>query len=528
MAKLVVIGFMAAGKSTFARNSAAHLDWPLADADKVLEERLGEPIPQFFDREGEAVFRRREQDVVLELLASPGPGVVALGGGAVETDAVRTALDGHVVVHVDVDLETAWERATRNDNRPLARDRAAFAALFERRMPLYESLARVVVRGGKEVDGAAAAALALSKPGVPKGVRMLWARAGAGHPVYVGIGALEALGSLWPGAGRCFVVADERALALHGERLLAALSGVVDVADTVAVPPGEDHKTIAEAERVLRALARSGMQRSDTLLAFGGGVVGDLAGFCAATYQRGVPVVQVPTTVVAQVDSAYGGKTGVDLPEGKNYAGAFHQPAAVVTDPALLATLPAAELSAGYAEVVKTALIAGDRLWDLVRVLPPLAVAVKDHLPALATVVEECARAKLAVVAADERDSGVRASLNLGHTLAHALESATGYSAFRHGEAVAIGLLAALRLSEQELGLDAGVRAGVHSLLTENGLPTSFGGPLTEELLEHMGRDKKRSGARRNLVLLRAPGDVVIEAEVPDATLVDAIEELRA
>jgi 3-dehydroquinate synthetase len=146
----------------------------------------------------------------------------------------------------------------------------------------------------------------------------------------------------------------------------------------------------------------------------------------------------------------------------------------------------------------------------------------------VATVVEECARAKLAVVAADERDSGVRASLNLGHTLAHALESATRYSAFRHGEAVAIGLLAALRLSEQELSLDPAVRDRVRSLLTENGLPTSFGGPSTEELLDHMSRDKKRSGARRNLVLLRAPGDVAIEAEVPEASLVDAIEELRA
>jgi shikimate kinase/3-dehydroquinate synthase len=386
----------------------------------------------------------------------------------------------------------------------------------------------VVVTGGKEVDGAAEAALALSRPGVPEGVRMLWARAGAGHPVYVGTGALEAVGALWPRAGRCFVVADERALALHGDRLLAALSAGVEVADTVAVPPGEDHKTIAEAERVLRTLARAGMQRGDTLLALGGGVVGDLAGFCAATYQRGVPVVQVPSTLVAQVDSAYGGKTGVDLPEGKNYVGAFHQPAAVVTDPALLGTLPPAELSAGYAEVVKTALIAGGGLWDLVLALPPLEHAVEDDLPAVARAVEECAGTKLAIVAADERDSGVRASLNLGHTLAHALESATGYSAFRHGEAVAIGLLAALRLSERELGLDPAVRERVHHLLTENGLPTSFGGPSTDELLEHMSRDKKRSGARRNLVLLRAPGDVAIEADVAQDMLVDAIEELRA
>ena len=294
-AKLVVIGFMAAGKSTLARRSAEHLGWPVTDADALLEERLGEPIAQFFDREGEAAFRQREQDMVLELLGAPGPAMVALGGGAVENDTVRAALADHVVIHVDVDLETAWRRA-EGSARPLARDRAGFKALYARRRPLYESLARAVVVGGKKVDAAPQAALALARPDVPHSVRMLWSRAGAGHPVYIGTGALGAAGALWPGPGRCFVVADERALALHGEALFASLSEAVAVADTIAVPPGERHKSLAEAERVLRALARAGMQRGDTLLAFGGGVVGDLAGFCAATYQRGVAVVHVPTT----------------------------------------------------------------------------------------------------------------------------------------------------------------------------------------------------------------------------------------
>ena len=349
-------------------------------------------------------------------------------------------------------------------------------------------------------------------------------RAGAGHPVYIGPGALRRRGRAAARPGRRFVVADERALALHGEALLRSL----EVAGTIAVRPGESSKTMTEAERVLRALARAGMQRSDTVVALGGGVVGDLAGFCAATYQRGVPVVHVPTTVVAQVDSAYGGKTGVDLPEAKNYVGAFHQPAAVITDPAVLATLPVEELRAGYAEVVKTALIAGGRLWGRVPELPALEHAVADDLPALANVIEDCARTKLAVVAADERDSGVRASLNLGHTFAHALESATGYGAFRHGEAVALGLLAALRLSERRMGLEPGVRERVRDLLTANGLATTFEGPSIAELLDHMGRDKKRRGDRRNLVLLRAPGDVAVEAEAGDDEIAEAIEELRA
>jgi 3-dehydroquinate synthase len=527
--KLVVIGFMAAGKSTLARNSAERLGWSLADADVVLQERLGEPVSEFFDREGEPAFRARERDVVLELLGTSGPAVIALGGGAVEIDDVRAALADHLVIHVDVDVDTAWARAARSKtNRPLARDRELFEALYKRRLPLYESLSRAVIAGGKEADGASEAALALARPGVPRTARMLWSRAGKGHPVYVGAGVLGAAGALWPGQGRCFVVADEHALALHGEQLLASLSAATAVAGTITIPPGEHHKSLAEAERVLRALARAGMQRSDTLVALGGGVVGDLAGFCAATYQRGVPVVQVPTTVVAQVDSAYGGKTGVDLPEAKNYVGAFHQPAGVLTDPTVLATLPTEELHAGYAEVVKTALIAGAGLWDGVLALPPLERAVEEDLAGLTSVIEDCARTKLAVVAADERDTGIRASLNLGHTLAHALESATGYGRFRHGEAVALGLLAALRISEREVSLDEGVRERVRDLIVANGLPVTFDGPPTDELLDHMGRDKKRRGARRNLVLLRAPGDVAIGVEAPDDVLVSAIDELRA
>ena len=185
-----------------------------------------------------------------------------------------------------------------------------------------------------------------------------------------------------------------------------------------------------------RGLIAAGATRADHVVALGGGVVGDVAGFCAATYQRGVPVVQVPTTLVAQVDSAYGGKTGVDLPEGKNYVGAFHQPSGVLVDTTLLETLPAAELAAGRAEVIKTALIAGGALWRWVR----------DGRFEDEQVVLECARAKLAVVAADERDGGRRQVLNLGHTVGHALETATGYGRLRHGEAVGLGLIAAARL----------------------------------------------------------------------------------
>jgi shikimate kinase/3-dehydroquinate synthase len=243
-------------------------------------------------------------------------------------------------------------------------------------------------------------------------------------------------------------------------------------------------------------------------------VVGDIAGFCAAVYQRGVRVVQVPTTLVSQVDSAYGGKTGVDLPEGKNYAGAYHQPSAVVVDPAAMATLPQEELASGWAEVIKTALIAGGALWERVR-----AGAALDRDLVLA-----CARTKLAVVASDERDGGRRQILNLGHTVGHAVETATGYRRYRHGEAVGLGMLAALTLSGQ-----AELRAELAALLAARGLPTALDPAVDlDAVLGAVQRDKKRRGGRVGFVLVESPGDVRPGRPVPEGELRAAVAELRA
>src|SRR5204862_3816111 len=225
------------------------------------------------------------------------------------------------------------------------------------------------------------------------------------------------------------------------ERLVLLAGRDLDEAGGVGNAPGEEHKTLETAERVWHALVAQGATRADHVVALGGGVVGDLAGFCAATYQRGVAVVQVPTTLVAQVDSAYGGKTGVDLPEAKNYVGAYHLPSAVIADTGTLATLPAEEVAAGFAEVLKTALLAGGGLWQRVRGLERIDPGGIDD------VIFACVRTKLEIVAADERDSGRRAAPNLGHTIGQAIEAASGYDRYRHGEAVGLGLLAALRLS---------------------------------------------------------------------------------
>jgi shikimate kinase/3-dehydroquinate synthase len=240
-------------------------------------------------------------------------------------------------------------------------------------------------------------------------------------------------------------------------------------------------------------------------------VVGDIGGFCAAVYQRGMRWVGVPTTLVAQVDSAFGGKTGVDLPEGKNYMGAYHQPSAVIVDPDALATLPAQELAAGYAEVVKTALIAGGRLWARVR----RGGDVDDET------ILGCIQTKLSVVADDERDVGRRQVLNLGHTVAHAIESATNYADYRHGEAVALGLLAALRLSGRPQ-----LRDEVERLLSARGLPTRLNGFPPERVLPFLERDKKRLGERVPFVLVDQPGVVTPGHELDPASVEAAVKEL--
>ncbi|HVE69233.1 MAG TPA: bifunctional shikimate kinase/3-dehydroquinate synthase [Solirubrobacteraceae bacterium] len=503
---LVFTGFMGAGKSTAARAAGEALGRQPVDTDERLAWALDEPLEDFFDRAGEAAFRAREEEVVLEALASAAGAPVALGGGALASERVRAALEDHTVVWLEVDPATAWERAAEQGGRPLARDRAAFEALHAQRAPAYERAADAILPGGDAVRAALPYLGALAD--APAGTRMVWATSASGdYPVLAGPALLET--GWFPVAGRRFAVSDTNVWDLHGRHL-------EPVVGFTLVEPGEPAKSLASAEVVWRSLAQQGATRDDLLVALGGGVVGDLAGFCAATYQRGMPVVQVPTTLVAQVDAAYGGKTGVDLPEAKNYVGAFHQPAAVLVDPAALLTLPPEELAAGYAEVVKTALIAGGPLWERVR----------DGAGGAAQpdVVLACARTKLAVVAQDERDAGRRQVLNLGHTVGHAIETAAGYGRYRHGEAVGLGLLAALRLS----GRDA-LRGEVAELLAGHGLPTRLEGVEPAPVLEAVRRDKKRRGEGPvPFVVVEAPGDVREGVAIPEDEVAAAVRELLA
>jgi shikimate kinase/3-dehydroquinate synthase len=497
---LVFIGFMGAGKTSAARAAAGVLGGRAIDADQEIERRIGSSIEAYFERHGEPAFRAVEEEVVSGLLEEPPAPALSLGGGAVLSPRVRELLRRHTVVLLDVEVDVAWRRCA-NKRRPLARDPDAFAALHAQRAPLYDSLAdAVLLDSGRDQVRQALPALRE----LPTGTKLLWAVAASGsYPVHVGEGLIG--DGFWPVGGRRFVITDETVGPLYASRLESAAD--------VRIPAGEQHKTLASVERLLRGLAAAGMDQEDHVVALGGGVIGDVAGLCAALYQRGVRVVQVPTTLVAQVDSAYGGKTGVDLPEGKNYAGAYHQPAAMVVDPSTLATLPQGELAAGWAEVIKTALIAGGPLWERVS-----AGATLDRDLILA-----CARTKLAVVASDERDRGRRQTLNLGHTVGHAIETATGYRRYRHGEAVGLGLLAALTLSDQTT-----LRAEVAAMLAARGLPTALDPAVdTESVLAAVQRDKKRRGGRVGFVLVEAPGDVRPGRPVPEGELRAAVTELR-
>jgi shikimate kinase / 3-dehydroquinate synthase len=515
---LVFIGFMGAGKSTVATEVAAALGVQALDSDRLLEQALGHSIAEEFEQKGEASFRAAEEQLACRLLDDAGPGsVIALGGGSILSERVRAALEPHLTVLLDIDVQASWRRTSAGggrEKRPLAVDRAAFFDLHASRAGLYERLAEAILPALTPRVGVRALPALRGLSDAPLGTRLLWASAASGeYPVLVGRGLLRpelcSRPGVWPldrTASRSFCISDQNVAALYSK----CLGGVHEL---VEISPGERHKTLMSAELVWNALVAGGMTRADHLVALGGGVVGDLAGFCAATYQRGVPVVQVPTTLVAQVDSAYGGKTGVDLPQAKNYVGAFHQPAGVLVDPDTLASLPAPELAAGWVEVLKTALIAGGPLWERVGGGEDL-----DEWVILA-----CARTKLAVVAADERDAGRRQVLNLGHTVGHAIETATNYARYRHGEAVGLGLLAALRLS----GAQA-LRDQVREMLLERELPVTLDGARVEEVVQAAARDKKRVGEKLPFVLLEAPGEAKIGCAVSHAELHAAVAELAA
>jgi shikimate kinase/3-dehydroquinate synthase len=532
---VVLIGMPGAGKSSIGRRLAARLGLPFVDADAEIEAAAGLPITDIFARYGEPHFRDGERRVITRILAGP-PVVLATGGGAFADARTRAAVQasGALSVWLRAGMPTLLRRVAGREHRPMflnADPREVLERLVAARHPLFAE-ADIIVDCTDEppevTTRRVAEAIAAHSP--PQ--RLAVGLGDRGYDILVGPGLLARAGALLAPvlpARRVVVISDSDVARLHLPALRTGLAeaGFVTLAEHL-VPPGEATKCFAAVQAAVETILAAGADRRTAVLALGGGVVGDLAGFVAAVTLRGLPFVQVPTTLLAQVDSSVGGKTGINLSLGKNLVGAFHQPRLVLADAGVLATLPPRELRAGWAEVAKHGLIAGEALWHWCEAAGPAAVA--GDAAALAQAVLESCRLKSAVVAADEREEseeGGRALLNLGHTFAHALEAESGYGGgLLHGEAVAVGLGLAASLSAR-LGhcsqeWPGRVIAHLHSV----GLPARIAdlprGHSARLLIGRMRKDKKaRDGAMR-FVLLRGPGACFTAGDVPE----DQVERL--
>jgi shikimate kinase / 3-dehydroquinate synthase len=497
------------GKSTLGRMLAARLGRPLVDVDAVVAARSGKSIAQVFREDGEPAFRRIEADVCRETAGKDGL-VVALGAGALMDRATRAAVERrHLVVSLDARPETLLARLNGKSERPLLNKKPleeALRLLLQERAGVYGSF---TVRVGTD-DGLGRAAENVASLLEKRVLQSSNPR--IGHAIHLGYGLLEELLPLLEGLGLrqpFWLVTDENvARALE--------PGLPHDLPRIVVPPGERSKNLRQVGVICERLVDGGMDRSGTIVAVGGGVVSDLAGFAAATFMRGVRWAAVPTTLLAMIDASIGGKTGVDLQAGKNMIGAFHPPELIVADPLALGTLPEVERVSGMAEVVKHAIIGNTRLFERLE---------QQHVFGSLDDLENAMRVKTAIVDSDPFDRGEREVLNLGHTVGHAVESASGYS-IRHGEAVSIGLVAEAIIAEEVGVAGTGLADRLSRLLASLGLPTSHQTASPERLRRALWADKKKTGKRLRFVLPSEVGRVLRGVEVPDEVLDGAIARL--
>jgi 3-dehydroquinate synthase len=535
---IVLVGLPGSGKSVVGRRLASRHAAAFIDLDERIESGVGRTIPQIFEEDGEPAFRALERAAIADLgPADPATDVrrvISTGGGAVVDPRNRWALyRGRTSVWLDGRPEVLAQRLRRSPHvRPLVTTRDPIGTLRElgARRERFYAAATIHHAGVGEVQGVVDVVESKIPAGgiaAGNGTTLLRATTAIGR-IVLGEGiAADALAAELDAlrAPRAILVSEPGAMAAVGDRLADDLRARGSDVATVLLPQGEDAKRLSVIESAANELASLRVDRGDVLVAVGGGALGDAAGFLAAVYLRGLRFIQVPTTLVAQIDSAIGGKTGVDLPAGKNLVGAFHQPAAIVIDVALLRTLPERQLRAALGEAVKMAALGDERLFELLEEDgPALARAEPAALASgvVAELVERAGWAKVEVVLADERErnpGGGRITLNLGHTLGHAVEAAAGFGGLLHGEAVAYGLRAAIRIGT-ELGVTPPDRADrIGRLLDRLDLATEpLPYPLAD-VLGHMATDKKHAAGRLRWVLPTADG-VVVRDDV-DAGIVE-------
>ena len=526
-ANIILTGFMGSGKTTVGRLLAARTGRRFVDTDEIIAARAGKPIPAIFSSAGEATFRAIEADVAADL-AHMRNAVIATGGGMLLNSQNSAHLAGSGPIFcLTATVDALLHRLREDDtSRPLldtADPDAEVRRLLAARDAVYARFPQIDT-GGLTPDAVATAIIARLRPQPPP--LLPPATLSVSHPtgryeVVIGSGLLPRLRELLPIPGALAVISDTHVL----PRFKAWLP---DPDLSIMLPAGEQHKTLATVESVYHRLLAANLDRATTIVALGGGVVGDIAGFVAATYLRGVAFVQCPTSLLAMVDASVGGKTGVDMPQGKNLVGAFKQPQLVAADLGTLQTLPASELAAGMAELVKHGLLRNPALLEEARHSDRSAAGLAGPaLPAWRDLLTAAITVKRDVVEADPFEQGERALLNLGHTFAHAIERVSRF-AIGHGEAVAIGLVAAADLSVRIGAAPAALPAGVTALLAHLDLPTRLPATLqTADLIAAMGSDKKRSRGRLRFILLRDVADPFISDQIAAADVAATLDALR-
>lgn len=561
-ANIVITGFSGTGKSVVAREVARRLNWECIDTDDEVVERAGKSIADIFRQDGEDRFRELERDAISSACGG-GPRVIAIGGGAiVDRQNYRLLSESGLIVCLEARPETIYRRlsdqAARSPEtaiRPLlAGDDppARIRQLKASRQPYYADVdwtvhtdglnigqvAEEVVRAWRLIHGIDSSRLSVFSDDA---VACLVETSTQSYPVFVGYGLLDQLGEKMREAGlfgTAIIISDENVLPIYGPELEETLSCSGFAVTAIALPAGEETKSIDYANRVFDALVEHRVERDDVIVAVGGGVVGDLAGFVAATFLRGISWVQVPTSLVAMVDASIGGKVGINHPEGKNLIGAFYQPKLVMADCQTLATLSERELVSGWAEVVKHGLILDEEFFVFLEANADRLVGLEPE--ALAEAIARSAAIKAGVVSEDEREkAGRRIILNYGHTIGHGLEAATGYRSFLHGEAVAIGMMGAARLSARLGLLSSEVVDRQRALLQRLGLPVSVSWSQSAEHEKRVGRhvslaevmramelDKKTSEKTIRWVLLRGIGKAVVQSDVPRDDVLAVLQEL--
>jgi 3-dehydroquinate synthase len=542
MTNITITGFMGSGKSAVGHEVARRTGCEFVDMDAVIEARAGKPIPRIFTEDGEPAFRRMESALCAELSARDGL-VIATGGGALINPANRAAMSrSGTVVCLNAHPDEILQRVGRSKHRPLLQTpdpRARVEELLAARREAYAAIPWQVDTTGLAVEEVAARVIEIAGF-----VTLTVHYPGGEYPIHVGVGTLAHVGGALRAAGapdesRVAVVSNPVVAPLYGARVTEALAAAGLQPFTCTMPDGEPHKTLATVESLYEQFLVGGLERSGTVLALGGGVTGDVAGYAAATFMRGVRLAQVPTSLLAMVDSSVGGKTGVDLPQGKNLVGAFKQPAVVVIDPTVLATLPAEELRCGMAELIKHGVIADLALFaELESVSQRISESLTSNfqfptsnlqLPTsnFQSLISQSLRVKIAVVEEDPFETGRRAVLNLGHTTGHALEKLSDY-ALRHGEAVSIGMVAAAHIAVALGKADAALPRRIAAALAARGLPVRCPPFAAEDIWAALAHDKKRQGRGLRWVLPRAIGEVEITEDVPPEIVKSVLHALGA